>query len=436
MKNINGKVNVFLGVAFMVMVMAVAAGAFPAYAHAGYYGSYDYDHSYVPTHGYYYSPTTYNPQPIVVNQPVYQPVYTQPIVYNYPVYNYPALTASCYPTSSSVQTGSSVQWVVNVSGGSGSYSYAWSGTDGLYGYGSSAYMTYYNAGYKTASVMITSGSQTTNVSCNSGVNVYAQQYYYNYPTYYNYSPALSVSCAPNTASSPVGTTVTWSANVTGGSGYYTYSWSGSDGLGAYGNSNSQSVSYTYTTPGSKIASVTIYSNGQTVTQSCSNTVNVGGSYVVSSGSNNNNSGLQIGCYSDPSNSTVNQPVTWNVEVTGGQAPYKYSWTGTDGLTGTNKSAIKYYSTSGNKSAIVTVTSADGLSGTQACSNSLTVSSGRTTAAPVRVTTQPTQPAAQNTSQTGAAFFSLEGVPWGWIAVLVIIILFSTVVYLLFNRPKI
>jgi Mg2+ and Co2+ transporter CorA len=31
---------------------------------------------------------------------------------------------------------------------------------------------------------------------------------------------------------------------------------------------------------------------------------------------------------------------------------------------------------------------------------------------------------------------LKNVPWGWVAILIILVLFATVVYLIFNRPKI
>ncbi len=145
----------------------------------------------------------------------------------------------------------------------------------------------------------------------------------------------------------------------------------------------------------------------------------------------NASGLQVGCYSDPSDARINQPVVWNVEVTGGAAPYTYSWTGSDGLTGTGATIIKYYESSGAKNAIVSVTSADGRSTTWACSNTVVVR-GSGAAAPR--TTPVVVPA---TPVLGAsALFSLNNIPWGWVALLVILVLFATVMYLLFNKTKI
>lgn len=262
---------------------------------------------------------------------------------------------------------------------------------------------------------------------------------YNYPTYYtqyqSYYP-LTASCyAVNAgASVPTGTAIQWAASASGGSGSYSYSWSGTDGLSGSG----QSISMSYYNSGVKTASVTVYSNGQTITEPCNSFVNVGipaGATTVVVGSSNA-SGLDIGCYADPSTAAVNQPITWSVEVSGGLAPYTYSWTGSDGLSGTQSSAIKYYASSGAKSAIVAVTSADGKTGTKACSNTVTVrGAGGGTAAPVQQ-----QPAVQQQTQgnalPAAAAFSLGNVPWGWIAVMVILVLFSTVMYLLFNRPKI
>lgn len=458
MNYINGKYKGILSMSAAVLAavaVAVSVGASQAKAwDCGWSSCWNYGSDWNYSRGYYYSPTSpysvpshgYVPTPVY--SPVYYPVYS-------PVYNYPALTASCYPNGSSVQAGASVQWVASVSGGTGSYSYSWSGTDGLTGYGSSAYATYYNTGYKTASVAVTSGNQTANVSCGGGVNVYSQYYYsqpvyypsnyYNYGYNYNY-PTLTASCSAGAAYSQVGTAVTWTANAYGGSGSYNYSWSGTDSLGVYGNDNSSAVSYTYTAPGTKVAQVTVYSGGQTVTQTCSNTVSVGGAYAAFADQNaqvsSASSGLDIGCYADPSTAYVGQPVTWNAEASGGSSPYSYSWTGSDGLSGSQGSIIKYYGSTGDKSAIVSVTSADGKTGTRSCTNSVTVrsvSSGYVRPSPSQ-SPQPSPYASPSPSpsydQGATSFLSLSNVPWGWIAVLVILVLFATVIYLLFNRPKI
>lgn len=101
--------------------------------------------------------------------------------------------------------------------------------------------------------------------------------YYNYNTNYNYGynnpingtsytwTNINVDCYANPQTAYVGQNVTWYANATGGNGYYTYSWSGSDLL----NSNTNSVSKIYYSSGVKTGFVTVTSNGQTVTKQCS-----------------------------------------------------------------------------------------------------------------------------------------------------------------------
>lgn len=388
--------------------------------------------------GTYYPPVYYPPTQTTVS-----PLYVQ-----------------CYPQPLTANVGDSATWVSNVSGGVGSYSYSWSGTDGLTGAGPSISKVYYTSGSKSATMTVSSGSQTKSVSCSGSVTVYGNSYndyppvyqppVYVPPTYYPptyYSP-LQVSCTPNVTYTNTGSTVTWSANVYGGNtnGYYgiTYSWSGTDGLYGYG----QSISTTYNTPGYKTASVTVNANGQTASQICGSSVNVSGYnnyayqtsyYNTYSNYGSNNGGLNVGCYSDPQVASLNQPITWSVEVTGGVGPYTYSWSGTESLTGSGNSVVKYYNSYGEKSAIVTVTSADGKTSTRACSNTLNVrraggaSTGTTVTTPTKTTTDTK---ASNNSQSAAALFSLQNIPWGWVAILIIIVLFATILYLIYNRPKI
>lgn len=379
--------------------------------------------------------------------PTYAYDYDYP-VYTYPTYDYPhqndPLRVSCYVQNPSVNSGETVHWLASAYGGNGSYNYSWTGSDGLSGYGSAISKVYYTSGYKNATVRVVSGSQTISKNCDSTVYVSGDYYdhyptptypYYPTPTYPPYSTQypIVVSCSVTPTSIQVGGSATWTAYVSGGNGYYNYSWSGTDGL--YGSS--QSVYNRYYTAGTKYGSVTVYSNGQTVTRSCNNSLNVG-SYAPYPTTYNPypiDSGLNIGCYPDPANPRVNQPITWTVEVTGGQAPYNYSWTGSDGLSGSQSTALKYYSTTGEKSAIISVTSADGRSVTRACG--LTANVRAAVSDTVVTPRQPvvTPPPTDN-GLSAAALFSLKNVPWGWVAVLVILVLFATVLYLLFNREKI
>jgi hypothetical protein len=328
----------------------------------------------------------------------------------------------------------------------------------------------------------------SNISNNYEYNKPVQPVTYSVPVYYPvytpvYTPAyptLQASCYANTSNAynsynnsnssvRTGDTVAWYANVSGGNGSYSYTWSGSDNL--YGSGSTAYKSY-YSV-GTKYATLSVNSGGQITTVSCNNAINVYEqptyynqtypvpvqvqySVPISQYQNyqvNSINNLDIGCFADPLNASIDQPVTWSVEVTGGIAPYTYSWTGSEGLSGNQSSIIKYYGTSGEKSAIVSITSADGRTGTRACSNNVTirkvavsstvqaktqVQSTQQQSTSVNPVTQNPTPSNQAVNNTAAALpaFSLANVPWGFVAVLVIFVLFATVMYLLFNRPKI
>jgi hypothetical protein len=74
--------------------------------------------------------------------------------------------------------------------------------------------------------------------------------------------------------------------------------------------------------------------------------------------------LNVSCSASPSPATVNQPVTWSAVVTGGTAPYSYSWSGTN-FTGnpTSNPYVHTYGTTGSKNAQVTVTDSGGVTAT-------------------------------------------------------------------------
>lgn len=382
--------------------------------------------------------------------------------YNYNDYGYRQpprsndgpLQASCYPIPLSARTGDSVTWYASAYGGNGSYNFSWTGTDNLNGYGSSVIKAYYSSGAKSASVNVISGGQSITKICDGTATIYGDtsyNYNYTYPNYnynytygypynynynYNYYSPLYVTCSVSSTYANTGAPVTWNAYPSGGNGSYTYVWSGTDNL--YGSS--QSVYYTYANPGIKSATVTVYStNGQSVTQTCG-TTNVGGYYQSPVVIGNNNTGLDVACYADPTSVRVNQPVTWRAEVTGGLAPYTYTWTGSDGISGTDSTVLKYYASTGDKSAVVSIKSADGKTATRACSTSVSVRSAtNTNVQPVREPVRQPEQVQPNENANGlsaAALFSLKNVPWGWVAILIILILFATVVYLIFNRPKI
>ncbi len=146
----------------------------------------------------------------------------------------------------------------------------------------------------------------------------------------------------------------------------------------------------------------------------------------------NTPSLTVTCAVDPSTSLVNQPVTWTAGVTGGVAPYTYSWSGSGGLTGSQNSVTKNYSSVGNMSAVVIVTSADGLTSTHSCDNTLTVRGNRATFVPQQ--RAPAQTTTTTNNQNAAAA-GLSGVSWLWLALIIILLLIVTIIYLATTGEK-
>ncbi len=263
----------------------------------------------------------------------------------------PQLSLACFVSpNGTIDVGGSVTWSATVSGGDGNYQYSWNGTDGLSSTSQSVTRTYGTSGSKTATVTVTSGNQTQTATCGT---IFIRQ-----PQQNN----LVVSCYAQNGNGtyPVNTQVTWIASASGGNGGYTYSWNGTDGL----YSSGPTATKLYNTSGSKTASVTVYSDGQSQTATCG-TVFINDTYIPPA----NN--LVISCYASPASVAVGQNVTWYATASGGNTNgsyynnYTYSWNGTDALSGYNSSVSKNYYTTGQKYATVTVY-ANGQSATQTC----------------------------------------------------------------------
>jgi hypothetical protein len=121
-------------------------------------------------------------------------------------------------------------------------------------------------------ILENNNSLTVPISVQGTTYSYNNNYSYNnstsgsapYGTLYTWTN-LNANCYANPQNSYPGSMVTWYATASGGNGYFTYSWTGSDGL----VSNDMSVNKTYFSSGNKIANVTVTSNGQSVTKTCS-----------------------------------------------------------------------------------------------------------------------------------------------------------------------
>jgi hypothetical protein len=202
-----------------------------------------------------------------------------------------------------------------------------------------------------------SGSGTqTNTNNNTGGNTTNTAD--NYP--------LSVSCDASRSNIDEGDSVTWSANVSGGTTRYTYSWSGTDGLSGSGSS----VTKTYHNEGTKRATVRVSdSGGRSISKQCSDMVYVENDYDHDDDDDNDYDDyddLTVRCY--PSSSRVDEgdTVRWYADADGGDGDYDYDWEGTNNLSGSSRSVSKRYTSEGTKRAEVTVRSDDGQEETRSC----------------------------------------------------------------------
>lgn len=251
-----------------------------------------------------------------------------------------ALTGSCSVNPSSVNVGGTLNWTATASGATGSYTYSWSGTDSLVGNSNSVSKVYPNAGTKTGTVTITSGTQSITRTCTGVVNENIV------------NDDLVVSCSASPSSVDIDEDVTWRANATGGTGSYSYDWSGTDGL----DGSSRYITWSYDDNGTKRGTVTVTSGSESASASC--TVSVDEEEVFDD--------LNVRCYASPSNPQIGSRMNWFARVEGGDGDYDYDWSGSEGLNSSSRSPYMTYDTPGSKRATVTVTDGSGNEDTATC----------------------------------------------------------------------
>jgi hypothetical protein len=149
--------------------------------------------------------------------------------------------------------------------------------------------------------------------------------------------------------------------------------------------------------------------------------------------------IEIACAADKTYVQTGVPVTWSAEATyqGMGSGFAYSWSGTEGLFGNQASTIIAYYSNGIKSAVVTVTAPNGVQASKVCSNTVKVGAA-VAKTPVKVAAAPkaTVKPTPTPEVSAAALFSLGNVPWGWVGVLIILVLLGIIFYLIFNKKKI
>lgn len=312
--------------------------------------------------------------------------------------SYSNLDASCYPNTMTAATGENVTWRASAFGGNGDYYITWRGTDGLSGYGTSIDREYNTSGVKSASITVTSGGQSTTRNCNS-VQVYGDSINNNYNNNYNYNNY----------------------------DYY------NNYNGNYNYNYDYNYNYNY--------------------------------------NNNYNIPLTVSCSVNTPFAPIGTRVSWIALPSGGNGNYSFSWSGNDSVYGYNRTLDIFYNSPGVKNATVTVRSGN-QSITRVCSNSITIGAPinpyynnqyqnqyPTYNPPVVTTPVVTTPKTiikyvevpakktattevvkkdtekKATSQT-LSLSTYADVPWGWVAVMVIVVLLSMIMYLVFNSKKI
>lgn len=152
---------------------------------------------------------------------------------------------------------------------------------------------------------------------------------------------LNVTCEPNGGTYNRGASITWRANATGGTGSYSYSWTGTDSL----NASSREVTKTYNSSGTKNATVTVTSGNQTDSAQCS--INI---------ENDAPHSWDVSCDANPSRVREGRSVTWTAYVNNAPGSVTYDWTGSDGLDSSSRTVTKTYNREGDKFAEVVVRS--------------------------------------------------------------------------------
>ncbi len=123
---------------------------------------------------------------------------------------------------------------------------------------------------------------------------------------------INVTCSVSDTYVEVGDTVTWTGRATGGTGGFTYSWSGA----VIGTGSTRSR--TFSTPGTYTATVIARdSSGNTASRTCA-------SVVVEDEEEDD---FDITCRVTDTSIYTDERITFSVSIDGGRSPFRYRWTG-------------------------------------------------------------------------------------------------------------
>ncbi len=218
------------------------------------------------------------------------------------IYNPQTLIVSYSPSTLDVEIGQILEFNVNVSGGSGSFSYQWySGANIISGAVGSVWL------YEPSNTSLTGTSiscYVTDVGLNTSYPVTSSGYTINV-----YTP-MSVTISPAVGSFAAGGSLGFSVSVSGGSSSYAYQWY-ADGASQSGQTSS-SFTYSTSTSGSHGVYCQVTDN------------NTGAVIVTQEALVNVTGGISVSIQSSIE-ALVGVPFTLSVSANGGAGGYTYQW---------------------------------------------------------------------------------------------------------------
>jgi hypothetical protein len=287
-----------------------------------------------------------------------------------PAFSY-AASVSCTPEYNVDLVGQSITITAEVLDGSGSnYVFTWDGDDGFDKNGQTVTHEYSQAGLMRIAVTASSTDSSDLLEGSCTINIYADD---------ESLPAPSASCEASVDTGVIGQNITWYSDISNPlGGDYSLNWTGDDLT-----SNDINPEIEYTTSGNKNATIVSFEsrygsetpiyNGKISNIACAYPVNIVSEEI------HNPSGLNVtgSCSAADTSVVLGNSTTWesNFEISGGASPYQISWTDSEGSMGTGASVVKTYSTTGTKTAYVTIDDNAGQTVQKNCGSVTVQSSG-------------------------------------------------------------